>query len=319
MSIKIKVLFVSSGNRNGINVIVRTQGLSLLKYGCTIKFYGIKGKGFWGYIKNVHKLQHVIKTLKPDVVHAHYSFSAIVASLAGAKPLVVSLMGSDVKAGGWMKIILKFFNSFFQWKAIIVKSDDMYRSLGIGGAIVIPNGVDTNVFKSQLSLELKEKYGFSTTIPTVLFLADRSRGAKNFSLAQKAFDLIPHSLAELQVRCNIKHSEVPLIINASDVILLTSLWEGSPNIIKEAMACNIPVVSTAVGDVPWLFGNESGYFLTDFEPEDVAQKIRLALEFTKKKRRTKGRDRIIKLGLDADTVAKRIVDVYHKAVKKNDK
>ncbi|MDY0279185.1 MAG: glycosyltransferase family 4 protein [Salinivirgaceae bacterium] len=314
-----KVLFVSSGNRAGISVIVRMQGQSLPQRGIVVNYFGIAGKGYIGYFKNVRKLRQVIKKNKPDLVHAHYSLSAIVASLAGAKPLVVSLMGSDVKAGGWIKIMLKFFNSFFRWKAVIVKSDDMYQSLGIHGAMVIPNGVDTNVFKSQPSPELKEKYEFSTTSPTVLFLADRSRVAKNFPLAQKAFDLIPHFLAELQVRCNIKHSEVPLIINASDVILLTSLWEGSPNIIKEAMACNIPVVSTGVGDVPWLFGDEPGYFLTGFEPEDVAQKIRLALEFVKNNGRTKGRDRIIKLGLDADTVAKQIVDVYHKAVKKNDK
>jgi glycosyltransferase involved in cell wall biosynthesis len=76
------------------------------------------------------------------------------------------------------------------------------------------------------------------------------------------------------------------------------------------MACNCPVVATNVGDVAWLFEDEPGYFLTGFDPQDVANNIRMALAFAEKKGKSRGRERIRKLGLDAETVARRIVGVY---------
>ena len=98
-------------------------------------------------------------------------------------------------------------------------------------------------------------------------------------------------------------------------MLLTSFSEGSPQIVKEAMACNLPVVSTNVGDVEWLFGNEPGHYLTSFEPEDVAEKLKLAFDFKEKFGRTNGRQRIIELGLDSETIANKIVKIYRKIIK----
>src|SRR4030042_4531165 len=101
-------------------------------------------------------------------------------------------------------------------------------------------------------------------------------------------------------------------LNAADVLLLTSFHEGSPNVIKEAMACNCPVVSTDVGDVRWVVGNTSGYYISSFDPGELAEKIKLAIVFREKHRQTNGRDRISELGLDSETVAKKIIDVYKK-------
>lgn len=99
--------------------------------------------------------------------------------------------------------------------------------------------------------------------------------------------------------------------NAADVVLLTSLWEGSPNAIKEAMACNCPVVSTDVGDVREVIGNTEGCYISSFEPRDVAKKIQMALDFSK---RTNGKQSIIELGLDSKTVANKIINIYTKVI-----
>ena len=145
---------------------------------------------------------------------------------------------------------------------------------------------------------------------TVLFLADPDRESKNFPLAQEAFNFFDPANAELKVLYGISQQNVPQTLNAADVILLTSKWEGSPNVVKEAMACNCPVVATDVGDVAWLFGKEPGHFLTGFDPRDVSEKIRAALTFCENVGRTNGRKRIMELGLDAETVARRIIEVY---------
>jgi glycosyltransferase involved in cell wall biosynthesis len=93
---------------------------------------------------------------------------------------------------------------------------------------------------------------------------------------------------------------------------LTSFHEGSPNVIKEAMACNCPIVSTDVGDVKDVIGNTEGCYITTFDLQDVIRKIKMALDFGK---RTKGRERIMQAGLDSKTIANRIIDVYHQVLK----
>ena len=85
------------------------------------------------------------------------------------------------------------------------------------------------------------------------------------------------------------------------------------------MACNRPVVATDVGDIRWLFGNEPGHFITSFDPEDVAEKIKLALEFSEKYGRTNGRQRVIDLGLDSQTVAKKIINLYKEVLEQRKK
>jgi glycosyltransferase involved in cell wall biosynthesis len=103
-------------------------------------------------------------------------------------------------------------------------------------------------------------------------------------------------------------------MNAADVVILTSLWEGSPNVIKEAMACNRPIVSTDVGDVRWIFGDTPGCYVTSNDAVDVAEKIQSALDFSKDQHVTKGRDRLLKLGLNADHVAVKILKFYQKSI-----
>lgn len=92
-----KVLFVSSGNSEfGISPIIKNQGESLKQNGIDLYYFTIKGKGIKGYLKNIPILKKYLKNHNYDIIHAHYSLSAIVATLSGAKPLVVSLMGSDI-------------------------------------------------------------------------------------------------------------------------------------------------------------------------------------------------------------------------------
>jgi len=311
-----KVLFVSSGNSvKGISPIVSRQGESLKNRSVEIHFFTIIGKGFKGYLANLKKLKAIIKEFNPDIIHAHYSMSAYLATLAYAKPLVVSLMGSDVKSSVFSKFLIKLFNRLF-WAHLIVKSEDMRQHLDISGVSVIPNGVDTNVFYSMDKASCQEQLKWDLGAIHILFAAKPTRPVKNVALAQQAYKLLNNKNATLHVLNDVSPELIPIWMNAADIVMLTSLWEGSPNVIKEAMACNRPIVATNVGDIKWLFGNEPGHFLADFESKDVAEKLKLAIEYRENNGATKGRERIIELGLDSETIAQKIIEVYNSVLQK---
>ncbi len=307
-----KVLFVSSGNSDrGISPIVENQGKSLQQEGCEVSYYAIKGKGFWGYLRNVFLLRNFLKQNDFDLVHAHYSLSAFAVSLAGTKPMIVSLMGSDVKAGKVYKLIIRVFAFCFSWKKIIVKSEDMRNVLGIKNVTVIPNGVDFDRFRILHKKECQLKLGWNPQKINILFPANPKRYEKNFLLAKKTVQLIHDHDLQIHFFKNTPNTETPFWYNASDVVLLTSLWEGSPNAIKEAMACNRPIVATKVGDVEWLLNHEEGCFLTNFDVNDCAKQLKKAICFSKECSRTNGRQRISDLGLESKNIAKRIIEIYN--------
>ncbi len=305
-----RVLFVSSGtSRYGISPIVKNQGESLKRIGIDVDYFTIKQKGIKGYLKAAKELKRVLIKERYDVIHAHYWLSGIVATLAGAKPIVVSLMGDDVKASPIFRFIIRVFYKI-SWSKIIVKSKDMYETLNIKDAYIVSNGVNFDRFK-PIDKEIALSYTkWNPNKRHILFTSDPDRRVKNFKLAKEAFEYLNDSSLELHYMRHIDNSLVPYYYNSADVVILTSLWEGSPNAIKEAMACNIPIVSVDVGDVRDIISNTKGCFIASNRVDDFANKIKLALTFNK---RTTGREDI--KDLREDEVAKKIVSIYEDSIK----
>lgn len=316
-----KILFVFSGNSTvfAISPIIQAQAESLRKLEHIIDYFPVKGKGFGGYLSNVPKLYKYIKQGDYDLIHSHYSYCGVASALATKKPVVCSLMGSDVQESGLWKIIIRFFIKH-KWRKTIVKSEGMKTELGIDTVAVIPNGVDLEIFKPLDKNECRKKIGWKQDGKIVLFGADPNRKVKNFSLAKSSYNMLierdPKLISmkiELITLGSIAHEIIPLYLNACDVLLLTSKWEGSPNIIKEAKACNIPIVCTDVGDVRWLLDGVDGCYITSQNPNDIADKLHRALSFNK---RTTGREKLIQLGLDSTIIAQRIIEIYENVLNK---
>lgn len=303
-----KILFVSSGNTGfGISPITSSQGESLKKIGVNVEFFTITGKGVFSYLRHIPLLRKYLGENHFDLIHAHYSFSGITASLAFPKQAVlVSLMGSDVHARTYLKCVIKWFAHHY-WKAIIVKSREMADILGMD-CHVIPNGVDFDIFHPMDKKSARQKLALPDS-KLVMFIGDPTRPEKNFTLAEKAVNLLNDSSVKLLRVYKTEPKLIPYYINAADVLILTSLWEGSPNVIKEAMACNCPIVSTDVADVKEQIGSVEGCFITGYEPQEVAQKISQALKFNRK---TDGREHISHL--DSRDVARQVVQVYEKVL-----
>lgn len=309
-----RILFIHSGNKqSGISTIIKNQGISLSNLGKEVDYFPLIGKGISGYLSNIPKLNKILKAHKFDIIHAHYSLSGFVASLAGAKPLVVSLMGSDVSYNQLSRLIIRLFIFIFGWKYVILKSEDSKTKLGLKNSIIIPNGIDLEHFISLNKDYCREKLKWKKFNKIILFTADPVRPEKNFILAREAFQLVDDKYKDLMVLGKVPFKEMPFYFNASDVILLTSLWEGSPNVIKEAMACNRPIVSVDVGDVRELTEGIPGCFIANNNPEDIADKIKQALEYNHS---IGARQRIIDRGLEINETARKIIAVYEKVLLK---
>jgi len=309
---KLKILFVSSGNsRAGITSLVLNQGNSLIEADVNVEYFAIKKKGILGYLKSIKPLRKHLRNNKYDLIHAHYTFSGMVCSLAMPRfPVVVSIMGSDVNNHWILKHIARLFVKCI-WSKTIVKSFKLKKALRVEKIEVIPNGVDMEQFKPLDKKSCQEQLGWTETSKHLLFAADPKRKDKNFKLTEKAFKLLGASEYTLHVLGNVSNKKVPLLMNAADAVLLSSPAEGSPNVIKEAMACNCPIVSTDVGDVREIFGGIDGSYIAEANPISFSENIQKAISFGRK---TVGRDRIYYL--DSKTIAKKIVSLYNEILNK---
>ena len=149
--------------------------------------------------------------------------------------------------------------------------------------------------------------GWSPTQKHVLFGAEPWRPEKRFALARAAMDQLgmDHDGVQLHVLDGLPHEAVPSWLNAADVVLITSIHEGSPNVVKEALACNVPVVSVDVGDVRERLEGIEGCFIAASSPDDLAAKLKQVLE---RGRRIDARDRARELS--SDRVAARLRRIY---------
>jgi len=323
-----KVLFLYRGkNDAGDNRVVVTQGKTLEACGVDVEYYPLTGTGVGAYMKAISALRRKQKSIGADLIHAHYGVSGIAGLLAtGGRPLIVSFMGSDLlgshsrhgrtTVSSRLMICLHSFLARYFFSFTIVKSVQMEGRLSKGTRhTVIPNGVDLSVFKPIDRLSARRQLNLDPDQCIVLFPTGRHNPEKNFALASAAVELLQEKGIRLMDINNAGHEEMNFYFNAADLLLVTSFHEGSPNIVKEAMASCCPVVSTAVGDIPWLFGSLPGHYLSGFDAPELAEKIETAARFRKEFTHTDERSRILELGLDAERIAGIIMDHYYRLTK----
>jgi len=323
-----RILIVCSFNSGRIAPFILEQGEALKRAGVEIDYYKVEGKGLKGYLSNRKQLIRRIAEFHPDLVHAHYGLSGLLANLQRKIPVVTTYHGSDINDSrvyrfSRISMILSTHNIFVSEKNLnkaqktprplspfgyFLQKEKDFRNSNIVSLknSLIPCGVETDVFKPVDKLEARKVLGLDAIKKYCLFAGAFDNKVKNSALAINAAAMIPElTLLELK---GYSRQEVVLLMNAVDVVLMTSFTEGSPQFIKEAMACNCPIVSVPVGDVPDVILGVDDCYLATYEMEDVAEKIKQALAFGKE---TNGRKRIMELKLDSDTVVNRIIEVYN--------
>jgi glycosyltransferase involved in cell wall biosynthesis len=317
-----KLLFVVSGNVKPFSItpFVKAQGDALIERGVQLSYFRIEGRGLKNYCKSIYYLRKHVEKNRVDLIHAHYSLCGWVAVLARRKtPVVLSLMGDDAQGAFTGEKKIKFSSRFFMLltrlvqpfvKAIISKSQGLekivYRKKI---SYVIPNGVQLNKFIASES-GFRSGLGLKKDLKYILFLGNPMDINKNYALARDAVRLLNRSDVELINVFNASHESVIEYLNSVDVFVSCSFAEGSANVIKEAMACNCPMVVTNAGDAEWVIGNEPGCFISSYVPQQFAMDITLALNYSQNHQRTNGRKRICDLGLDSDSVTEKLMQVY---------
>ena len=306
-----RVLFVYRGyGKYLLNSKVELQRKSLINDEIKIDNFCLGKGNLSGYFSAIKNIRITLKENDYDLIHAHYSFSGFAARLSTKKPVICSLMGSDIFGKGWLLgSITKIFYKFL-WKFTIVKSKEMQRKFP--NAKIVPNGVNFSKFKPINPVDAIKITNFKNSNRNIIFVANSPKAkVKNLFLAKRSIEILNDSNVKFHIVSQKSIDELPFYYNAADVLLLTSLSEGSPNVIKEAMACNCPIVATNVGDVREVISDTIGCYITSFEPHDVADKLKMALEFNG---RTNGREKIS--NLSSEVIAKKIISIY-KEVSKN--
>ena len=308
-----KVIFVASGNKavGIVSPFVQSQFESLKEKGLDMILFPVVGHGITAHLRATRDLRKLVLKEKPDIVHAHYSICGYVATMSTLflKPkVVVSILGSFPKKNLKRRIV-RFFIKYI-WDRTLVKSQRTANQLELN-LPVIPNGVNLNQFHLVDHLEARRSCQFANGKKYIIWCSHPSRPEKRYSLAKDAVALLHDDNVILYPVFNHIHDDVVRYMCAADVLLLTSFSEGSPNVIKEAMTCNCPIVSTDVGDVRWITENVEGTYVADNDdPESLSLCIRKALLFNN---RTRGREEIIRKGLSTECIADRIIALYNNA------
>ena len=302
---------------------VLSQIESLRKHSIEIDVMNLMGtENTINYFIGIFKILNKMRKKKYDLIHAHYSYCGWSSIFQNRIPVVLSLMGSDLygvpdgKGGQTLKGFINIISTKVLIKmvdTVIVKSKSMRKMVSRkDNVFIVPNGVDFDKFKPIQ--KIRDTKSSDVSKKRVFFLGNPSLPRKNLSLAQKAIEIVgmKNPDVELLTTFGVSQDKVVEFMNSSDLLLLTSLLEGSPNVIKEAMACNLPIVSTDVGDVREVIGDTEGCYITSFEPEDVAEKIQEALDFGK---RTNGRENI--RHLEINNISKKIIFIYAQTLNRN--
>ena len=304
-----KVLLVHSGNAVNSSwdyTFVREQGDALSAKGIDVSYFAVKGKGFRGYFKALPALKKNIKENRIDLVHAHYGLCGALTILQRKVPVVITFHNGETltKRGKIISSIAAWMSAYNIFVAQHIK-DKLYKTPSHYS--IIPCGVDMNLLPLVDKEAACSAMGLSRDVPNILFGGNFQNKRKNYPLAAEAIALLPYKVNLIEMKGFDRH-QVNLLLCGCDLFLLPTFSEGSPQVVKEALACNCPIVATSVADIPELLSGVSNSYTTGFDAKEIADRIDCIIRTGA---RSDGRRRITELKLDNPDVAERLIAIYN--------
>ena len=411
-----KILVLASDKGGKFAPFIEEQIVALQQAGVQIIRYGVTGKGITGYLSELPALRRLIRAERPDIVHAHFGLSGLLANLQRLVPVVTTYHGSDINVPKILRFSriamrLSAYNIFVSRRNLAIAlcsgaeapvygiKDAVYRPSACvshqgcsvqgkgkenSGAVtsahtqqhscdtqhvqhantlytkryaLLPCGVNLTDDQLISSAEARKELGIAEDANIILFAGAFDNAVKDPELAKAVVEYLQTqcngteapvysvkckgeetsgtvtSADTQQQGCDTQHvqhantpytrqeflelrgysrSQVNQLMCAADALLMTSRTEGSPQVIKEAMACRCPIVSVDVGDVAERMNGVKGcYVVPSREPKDIAAALLQAITF---EGITNGRERIIEMGLSNEQVAKQLKEIYEAVV-----
>jgi teichuronic acid biosynthesis glycosyltransferase TuaC len=283
---------------------IKDQIEELRARGHHIDLFYIDRSNKLNYFKAAFRL--ALYSLKPrryDLIHAFYGHCGFVARLQTKYPVVVTFRGSDLlgKDGKIGKIAARWA------QGVIVMTDDMKQVSERDDARVIPFGVNSAIFRPYPRDKARQELDLPLDEKLILFPWDPARGVKRFDIVEAAFELLrkEHESVRLITIFDQPHDVIATYMNACDVMILASDYEGSPMAVREAIACNLPLVSVDVGDVREIIENVGNCYLVERDPAAIAEKVVLVLASNTRAEWDRSKSKI-----DAAWAADRVLEVY---------
>jgi teichuronic acid biosynthesis glycosyltransferase TuaC len=319
----------------GSGTFVERQIAGLKKIGLEVEviFVDRLKRGMQAYKGLGCKVNAAVEEIDPEVVHVMYGgvMANLVTSAIKNKPTIVTFHGSDIlgeNLSGTVRKLIAQYGVWASWNAalhasgIIVVSkhlgERLPRSINPAKVRVIPCGIDLDRFKPLDQRLCQNRLNWDSQHFHVLFPANSGDPVKRPELARSAVQALRRSgiAAELHCLKGIPNREVAIWINASDVLLLTSLHEGSPVVVKEALACNVPVVSVDVGDVGERIQSIGGCYVASANADSLAAKL---ISVYYGPRRIEGRSRVFDLSIEQTaskikSFYKEVIDTEHRPI-----
>jgi glycosyltransferase involved in cell wall biosynthesis len=329
-----EVLVVTSGWPNEDSdtycVFIKRQVQSLIDRGLRCDVLFIRGyRSSLAYPLAAARLAvwSLARRRKYKLVHAHSGEAALAAGFYRRAPLLVSYLGDDVLGtpdeNGRIQRGSKVKRAIMRWhsrvaKRTITKSREMETALPAivrRRNTVLPNGVDTHVFRPEDRAQARRELGWNLDSRVALFAGDPAVARKRYWLAEAAVSLARAELPDLrlEVARGVTPERMPLLMNAADCLLHTSSIEGSPNVVKEALMCNLPVIATPAGDIEELLDQVVPSCICPPSETALSQALVGCL---REPRRSNGRD--VSRRLDAGVVADSLLRLYRELVPKLD-
>jgi teichuronic acid biosynthesis glycosyltransferase TuaC len=307
---------------SGTFVEQQIKGLRQIGLEVEVMFVDRLQRGMATYLKLRRQIRLKIEHCQPQIVHVMYGgvLADQITRTVDDRPTVVTFHGSDLLGEHLSGVVRKLtagYGVWASWQAarradrIVVVSKILYdvlpKDIDRSKVRIIPCGIDLDRFKPLSQKKCRDRLGWNAERFHLLFPSYPGNSVKRYGLARVAVEALSRQGIHAEMHClqGVSNDDVPIWLNASDVILLTSQHEGSPTVIKEALACNVPIVSVDVGDVRERIAGIEGCYLALPDPNDLAAKLHLVYAGS---RRVAGREKVQELALQR--VAGRLKEFY---------
>jgi glycosyltransferase involved in cell wall biosynthesis len=245
---------------------VRDQVEEMRRLGISIEVFDFP-PGSRQYMPATWQLRRLLRQQRFDLVHAHYGLPGWCARLAGARPLIISYHGTDVRH--WLvgplsrRLAWRVDLAAAVSRALFAKEDGRPGLPPIPGSAVLPCGPDLGRFRAMPRNQARRELGLDPDGRYLLFPANPKRPEKRHD---RAVELARACDADLLTGGSIDPEQMPLWVNAANAVLVTSDYEGFGMTAVEALACNVPVLSTPVGIAPYALRGIAGALCAPFDP-----------------------------------------------------